>query len=129
MKPSKISVFGNPRVKTDSVPLKIISKLQKKFPKIKFAVEDPSGIINHNENEWWILDTAEGIDDVKIINNPGMFNLQRKNSVHDYDLALDIKLLSKLGKLKKIKIIAVPCNMKRQEALHKVTQLLSASGF
>ena len=127
MTPSRILVFGNPRVRSDSIPPKILPELKKLFPNIKFETMDPTEIINQNEEELWILDTAEGIDEVRIINDPAMLNRQKRTSVHDYDLALDIKLLSRLGKLKKIKIIAVPNNMKRQEALHKVTQLLNAS--
>ena len=127
MTPSRILVFGNPRVRSDSIPPKILPELKKQFPNIKFETMDPTEIINQNEEELWILDTAEGIDEVRIINDPAMLNRQKRTSVHDYDLALDIKLLSRLGKLKKIKIIAVPNNMKRQEALHKVTQLLNAS--
>src|SRR3990167_9099758 len=105
MTPSRILVFGNPRVRSDSIPPKILPELKKLFPNIKFETMDPTEIINQNEEELWILDVAEGIDEVRIINDPAMLNRQKRTSVHDYDLALDIKLLSRLGKLKKIKII------------------------
>ena len=129
MKPSKISVFGNPRIKFDSVPLKILPNLQKRFPQIKFVVEDPTEVIDPNKEDWWIMDTVEGVDDVRIIDDNLAFDHKRRISVHDYDLAIDINLLSKLGKLKKIKIVAVPSYMEEDEAIEKVTKLFCASGF
>lgn len=129
MKPFKIFVFGNQKVKTDSVPLKILPKLKEQFPQIKFIVKDPTEVINHQEDEWWILDTVQGVNNVTIIDDPSVFANQSSLSVHDYDLTFEIKLLLKLGKLKKIKIVAIPHFMQKDQALVKVTKLLSSSGF
>src|SRR3989344_1132018 len=116
MKPSKILVFGNPRIRQDSIPLKILPMLKKRFPEIKFKVMDPTEIISQDEQELWILDTVQGIDDLKIIDDPSLFKNQAKVSVHDYDLAFDLSLLLKLGQVKRIKIIAIPQNTSREEA-------------
>ena len=129
MQPFKIHVFGNQKVKTDSVPLKILPKLKEQFPQIKFIVKDPTEVINHQEDEWWILDTVQGVNNVTIIDDPSVFANQSSLSVHDYDLTFEIKLLLKLGKLKKIKIVAIPHFMQKDQALVKVTKLLSSSGF
>ena len=129
MKPSKILVFGNPRVKSDSVPLKIIKTLKKEFPEIKFEAMDPTEIINQNEKELWILDTVQGVDNVTIVDDSSMFTNQANLSVHDYDLALDLKLLLKLGKVQKIRVIAIPQDISKEKALEKVSRILSESGF
>jgi len=125
MKPSKILVFGNPRVKTDSVPLKILPKLKKQFPEIKFKAMDPTEIIKQNEEQLWILDTVQGVNDVTIIDNPSVFTSHTALSVHNYDLALDLKLLLKLGKVKKIKVIAIPQNMSKEVAQDRVSKIIS----
>ena len=127
MKLSKILIFGNTRVKSDSLPLKILPRLRKQFPDIKFEVMDPTEIISQNDKELWILDTVQGIDDVKIIDDHDLFESQSKISVHDYDLAFDIKLLLKLGKVKEIKIIAIPQSMPVTEVLEKVTKLIKTA--
>jgi len=129
MKQFKILVFGNPRVKSDSIPLKILPRLKKQFPEIKFEAMDPTEIINQNEEELWILDTVQGIDDVKIIDDPSVFENQSKMGVHDYDLVLDFNLLLKLDKVKKIKVIAIPQDIPKEEILGKVIKLLISSGF
>ena len=132
-KPTKILVFGNPRVKFDSLPLKILPKLRKQFPDIKFVLSDPTEIINYSEEELWILDTVQGINNVKLIVftqshlRGGLGRTPRVLSVHDYDLALDLNLLLKLGKVKKIKILAIPQNITKQEAQGKISKLLRAT--
>ena len=125
MKPSKILVFGNPRVKADSIPLKILPGLRKQFPDIKFDVMDPTEIISQNDKELWILDTVQGIVEVKIIDNPSIFENQPNLSVHDYDLILDLNLLLKLGKFKETKIIAIPQNMSKEAAQDRVSKIIS----
>lgn len=125
----KIIVFGNPLVRGDSLPLNILPKLRKRFPELEFVVADPSESLEIDCDELWILDSAEGIEDVTILDDVSGLDLPSRFSVHDYDLALDLKLLSKLGKLGKLKIIAVPMEMKEKEALRKISNLLSASGF
>ena len=71
----------------------------------------------------------QGVNNVTIIDDPSVFANQSSLSVHDYDLTFEIKLLLKLGKLKKIKIVAIPHFMQKDQALVKVTKLLSSSGF
>src|SRR3989338_8527460 len=101
----KIFVFGNTRVKEDSLPLRILPRLKKQFPKIDFVVSDPTEIIDSSTKELWILDSATDISDVTIFEHLSAFQSSSRVSVHDYDLALDLKLLQKLGKLGKVKII------------------------
>jgi Ni,Fe-hydrogenase maturation factor len=120
----KISVFGNPLVEEDSLPLRILPKLKKCFPDIEFVVEDPTETLNPAKDEWWILDSALGIDEVKLIDDLSKLDLTKRVSVHDYDLSIDLKLLKKIGKLNKVKIIAVPVGMEEKEAFERVREIL-----
>lgn len=124
---NKVSVFGNPLVQMDSLPLKILPQLKKRFSEIKFVIEDPTETLNPPQGEWWILDSAEGIDEVTVLDDLSKLDFSNRVSVHDYDLSFDLKLLLKLGKLKKFKIIAVPMNMNEKEAIEKVSEIINSS--
>ena len=121
----KIFVFGNEDLKEDSLPLRILPKLQKVFSDIIFEKKDP--------NEEWqildseelvILDTAVGIKNVKIFDNLEKFSKVPRVGIHDFDALTNLRYLQKLGKIKKIKIIGIPPNMKESEAIKKVSATL-----
>jgi len=111
MKPSKIFVFGNLDLVMDSLPLKMLPELRKKFPQIEFVVQDP--------NEEWevpenlvVLDTAVGIKEVMVFDDLEKFTPPPRVSMHDFDALTNLRYLKKLGKLKSVKIIAVPARKK-----------------
>lgn len=122
----KIYVFGNPIVKKDCLPLKLLPELEKRFPDIEFVVADPSETLNPSDDQWWILDSAEGIDDVVVLQDLSQIEIPKRFSAHDYDLSLDLKLLEKLGRLGKLKIIAIPQAMAEKEALLAVEKALGS---
>lgn len=103
----KISVLGNPDLKEDNAAIKLIPRLKKKYPKAEIRVEDPSGGLEPVE-DWLIVDTCEGINKITEFEDLDKFESLRRVSVHDYELATELKLLKKLGKIKKLKIIGVP---------------------
>ena len=110
-------------VKEDSLPLRILPRLRKRFPKIEFVTADPTELLEYGKDVW-ILDTAEGIEKVVVLNDISKLNLPKRLSVHDYDLNVDLHLLQKLGKLQNVKIIAVPLEMEEKEALERVSEIL-----
>jgi len=103
----KISVFGNPDLIEDNAAIKLIPSLKKKYPKAKIKVEDPSGGLEPAE-DWLIVDTCAGIKKITEFEDLDKFESLRRVSVHDYEVVMELKLLKKLGKIKKLKIIAVP---------------------
>lgn len=107
--------------------VRLLPKLKKMFPEIVFVREDPTETGIEMDEDGWILDTAQGISEVTVIEDVAKLSLADGLSVHDYDLALDLKLLKKLGKLNKFRIIAVPFKMDEKEALKKVASIISAS--
>ena len=119
----KIFVFGNPLVDRDALPIKMLPKLQKRFPDIEFIIADPTELLEYGEDVW-ILDNAEGIEKVVVLDDISKLDLPKRYGVHDYDLTVDLHLLQKLGKLQKVKIIAVPMEMEEKEALERVSEVL-----
>jgi hypothetical protein len=121
----KVFVFGNPDVAGDSLPLKILPRLQKEFPNIVFETLDPNEEWDIPEN-LVIIDTVVGIKDVTIFDSLNAFESAPRVSLHDFDAYANLRLLAKLGKLKKIKIIGVPPEMQERIAFEKVSCLLNA---
>lgn len=115
----KLLVFGNILVEKDNLALKLIPKLSEAFPDIEFKEFDPVESLENEieDKSLFILDVAEGIGDVMIVDNMDKLELIGKYSMHDFDLAYNLKLLKKIGKLKNIRIIAVPWDMNEDEAI------------
>ena len=122
----KVSVFGNLLVKKDSLVVGLVRELEKAIPEVDFRVEDPTeGLKPPKKGEWVILDAAEGIEKLIVIKDLDKLDVLRRSSVHDYDLAMELKLLKKLKKLGEVKIVAVPMSMSRVEVKDKIIKALS----
>ncbi|MEM0333223.1 MAG: hypothetical protein QXX30_02030 [Candidatus Aenigmatarchaeota archaeon] len=114
----KIYVFGNPLVKKDSLAVKLSKKLKKVFPQIDF--EEFDVVEDLKEENLVIMDVAEGIEKVEIIEDLDLLENRKIYSLHDYDLSYELKLLKKIGKIKNVKIIAIPFNLNEEEALKQI---------
>jgi len=121
----EIYVFGNPEIENDSLPLKILPELQKKFPEIKFGIKDP--------NEEWeipeeltIIDTVLGIDEIKIFEDLKSFSKSPNISLHDFDVYSNLRYLEKLEHLKKIKIIGIPPIISQEKAVEEISKILKS---
>jgi len=104
----KILVFGNPLVQEDSLAIKVSEKLKKLLPGVEFKEFDSAENLEEEGKNLLILDVAKGIDRVQIIN--GVENYQSGNiySLHDFDLAMTLKLLKKMKKIDSVCVIAIP---------------------
>ncbi|MEW6529020.1 MAG: hypothetical protein AB1391_03970 [Candidatus Micrarchaeota archaeon] len=110
----KILVFGNPFINGDSIVFNIVKKLKRKFCfKILESVED---IENEGKN-LLILDSAEGISKICILKDLDRLETNALYSMHDFDIALTLKLLKKIGKIESVTIIAVPKGYALKKAL------------
>lgn len=121
-----VFVFGNPDVEEDSLPMRILPSLQKEFPSILFQMLDPNEEWNVSEN-LIIIDTVVGINDVTLFDSLDVFESAPRVSLHDFDAYANLRLLAKLGKLKKIKIIGIPSKMQENAAFEKVKSLLKTT--
>ena len=90
----------------DSLPIRLLPVLEKRFPDIDFVVLDPN-------EEWKIpeemvmIDTVVGIKELTVFNDLKHFIEAPRVSVHDFDAFFNLIYLQKLGKLKKIKIFGL----------------------
>jgi len=121
----KIYVFGNPLVKKDALPVKLLPNLKKTFPKIEFILTDPNdNFPPDGEKDLVILDTVIGIKKPMILDLDDLQKIKKTPvSPHDYDLIFHLQLLIKLKKVKSVKIIGIP----RQESkniLNKIRDLI-----
>ena len=129
MRKKIIYIFGNPLLPKDSLPLKLAPALQKRFPKIKFVVKDPNENIKPKSGALYLIDTiiarspepgAQGWK-VLIIEDLDRISLDKIYSSHDLDLGFNLKLLAKIGQLKKVVIFGIPAGMGEKEALEQLS--------
>jgi hypothetical protein len=145
----KVSVFGNPDLKGDSLVIKMVPRLKKRFPEVEFKIEDPSeglkpplrpvrqahgksfGVTHAKQaqdkpaNELWIiLDVAVGIDKIRVFEDLDKLVTEKRVSLHDYDVAMELKLLKKLGKIGELKIVAVPVKASEEEIVNKLDKVI-----
>lgn len=121
----KIYVAGNLLLKEDSLPLKLMPLLAKKFPKIKFIEFEPTENFPKEKN-LLILDTVAGLKKACLISDISKFEFQKPYSLHDFDLGLNLKLMQKIGYIKKFTIIGVPQKISKRRALLQVSRLIKS---
>ncbi len=125
----KIYVFGNPLVKEDSLPIRILPDLKKLFPHIQFIIADPNeNFPPEDEKDLMILDAVKGIKRPMILDLDDFHPVisgKTPVSPHDYDLLFHLLLLKKNKRLKKIIIIGVPPVNKKKKGTKQKFLLLT----
>lgn len=122
----EIFIFGNPLIPNDRLPIDLLPALQHRFPKLRFSLRDPNENLEPIEGELTIIDTAIGIANVEVIRNLDQLETPTHScSLHDFDLACNLLLLSKLGELKRVTIFAVPKDINSNDALEQLTTLIN----
>ncbi|OGI12399.1 hypothetical protein A3K64_01040 [Candidatus Micrarchaeota archaeon RBG_16_36_9] len=119
-----VYVFGNPLVKEDSLPLKLINKLKKEFPSIEFKEFDTTEDLEIKK-ELNIIDTVKGIRKVELIEDIDKIITDKIYSMHDFDLGYNLKLLKKMKMIEKVRIFGIPVNMKEKKAFLELCKLIS----
>ena len=118
-----VYIFGNPDLAIDSLPVKLIPELQKQNPDFTFILKDPNEEWDVPE-EMLVIDTAINAKKVTIFKDLKSFMIGPRLSMHDFDALSNLLFLEKIGRLKKIKIIAVPSNIDAQTALREISARL-----
>ena len=107
----KVYVFGNKDVPGDKKALEVAKRLEDAIEGVSFVFVGPNEDAPFvGERHAVILDTVNGIEDVVLIEGDEIdaLILSPRGSVHDFDLAFQLRYLKKLDKLGKITIIGVP---------------------
>lgn len=126
MERQKILIFGNPLVAPDAIALRLMPLLEKKFPEIIFKEFDAAENLENEGRALIIIDSAVGIEKAMIVDDARMLSCGGACSLHDFDLALTLKLLLKMRAIDSVRIIAVPSSMPLLKALPAVSRLLSS---
>ena len=116
----KILIFGNPLVTKDSLPLKLIDDLRNEFPHVEFKEFDSIEEIQNEGEPLYISDSVEKIKKVMVITDLDQLATDKIYSVHDFDLATNLKILKKIGVMKEIIIFGVPMNITHGQALQEI---------
>lgn len=118
-----IFIFGNPELSEDSLPLRLLPNLHRRLPDVKFEVKDPNEEWDVPE-ELTIIDTVVGIPEPRLFHSLDDFAAAPRLTAHDFDAYANLRLLQKLGRLKKIRIIGLPPACGPDQALEKTVGFL-----
>ena len=118
----KVFVFGNPLVEEDSLALVVAERLKGKIAGIEFeAVQSLDEI---GKRDFWVLDVALGLEKVELVEDLEMLETGHPVSGHDFDLALELKMLKKVGRVGSVKIVAIPVGYELGKAVAEVKAVL-----
>jgi Ni,Fe-hydrogenase maturation factor len=121
-----IYIFGNPLVKEDSLPLKLIDKLKKEFPSLRFKEFDTVEDLEL-EKELNIIDTVKGIKRVELIEDIDKIITGKIYSMHDFDLGYNLRLWKKMKMIDKVRIFGIPMDMKEKKAFEQLKEIIKSS--
>ncbi len=118
-----VYVFGNPDLEQDSLPVRVVPQLQRVRPDCTFHLRDPLEDWDEVPDPLIIVDTLRGIENVQVITDLDAFVDAPRVGMHDLDLLAQLKLLKKVGKLKRVTVVGVPPSLTPDQA---VTQIAAA---
>ena len=123
------SVFGNPDLAMDSLPIKLVKVLKKDFPSITFRVEDPNELDLPIQKHWMLLDTVKDLAQVQLLALSDISKNVMRVTAHDFDLATHLLLAKKIRKNLEVQIIGVPMHYDQEKALKEVRSILQKIAF
>jgi Ni,Fe-hydrogenase maturation factor len=106
-----VYVFGNEYVAEDKRAIEVARELEGTIEGISFVFVNPNDDAPFvNERHVMILDTVQGLRDVTLVEGDGIDGLilSPRGSVHDFDLAFQLRYLKKLNRLEEVTIIGIP---------------------
>ncbi|MBU0624889.1 hypothetical protein KKF05_00945 [Patescibacteria group bacterium] len=122
----RIFVFGNSDFEPDSLPLSILPELRQKLPLVEFYCIDP--------NEDWpeisevtIIDTIiNSFEPLEFYSLDAFLDAPRL-SMHDFDALTNLRLMQKIGRLKKIHILGLPPNIDKKQAVDWIVERVNST--
>ncbi len=99
--------MGNPLIEEDSLPLRLVPRLRKAFPRISFIEIDPTENFPE-EDPLLIVDTILHAPGVVMWNDVDAIRSSPTYSLHDFDLGMTLKLMRKMGTLHRVIVFGLP---------------------
>ena len=119
-----VLVFGNEEMAVDSLPLRILPELRARLPERRFETKDPNEEWDIPE-ELTVIDSVVGLDQPRVFTDLKAFVDAPRVSMHDFDAFANLRLLQKIGRLKRIRIIGLPPDMNEKDATTSVIAMLN----
>jgi Ni,Fe-hydrogenase maturation factor len=107
----KVYVFGNKDAPEDAVAIEIAEGLGGAVEGVSFVFVEPNEDVPFaGEERVVILDAVQGVSEVALISGDDLdrFALPPRGTVHDFDLAFQLKYLKKIGRLGEVYVVGVP---------------------
>jgi Ni,Fe-hydrogenase maturation factor len=111
LKQMRVYVFGNECLAEDSRAIVVARELDHTIEGISFVFVNPNEDVPFADGRRVvILDTVQDLREVALIEGDTLdaLVLSPRGSVHDFDLAFQLRYLKKLGRLGEVTIIGVP---------------------
>lgn len=120
-----VTVFGNIVEEKDNLVVGLLAELKQRLIDVDFVVADPTEDLEPPTDPWIILDVGMGIDSVIVVDDLQQLEQIPGQSVHDFDVYLELRLREKIGRLPDIRIVIVPFDMDQRQALDEIELTLS----
>lgn len=120
-----VTVFGNMVEEKDNLVVGLLAELRQRLEDVDFVVADPTEDLEPASDPWIILDVGMGIDRVVVVDDLQQLEQVPGQSVHDFDVYLELRLKEKIGRLPDIRIVIVPFDMDQGQALNEIELALS----
>lgn len=107
----KVYVFGNEEVTEDRKAIEAARTLEGMVEGVSFVLVHPNEDVPFvDEERVVILDTVANIGEVALISGDGIDRLvlPPRTTVHDFDLAFQLKYLRKIGRVGEVYVVGVP---------------------
>ena len=107
----KVYVFGNKDAPEDAVAIEIAEELGGAVEGVSFVFVEPNEDVPFADDERVvILDAVHGIREVALISGDDLERLAPppRGTVHDFDLAFQLKYLKKIGRLGEVYVLGIP---------------------
>lgn len=125
-----IYFLGNDYSASDNSLFIITPILEKELSGFDFVHLDPSEELpSFTDKKLLLIDTVININRVTLYRDPDKFILSPRNSVHDYDLPLNLRIMQKLGKLKEMIIIGIPPDKTDRKTINQIKKLILTYNF
>ena len=107
----KVYVFGNKDAPEDARAIGVAEELEGAVDSVSFVFVEPNEDLPFaDERRIVVLDTVQGIREVTLISSEDLdrFSPPPRGTVHDFDLAFQLKYLKKIGRLGEVCVVGVP---------------------
>ena len=107
----KVYVFGNKDVPGDAMAIEIAEGLEGAVDGVSFVFVGPNEDVPFvDEERVVILDVVREMREVALISGDDIdrFDPPPRTTVHDFDLAFQLKYLKKIGRLGEVHVVGIP---------------------